>query len=61
MSRSIEKDWVDSIVISDIADPFKPKVTEPKAHVMDSAWELKHGLEVKELDTIPAELLDYFN
>lgn len=40
---------------------FEPPESTNKDTVRDSSRELQEGLETRELDTVPAELLDFFN
>jgi len=58
-SRSAESEWVSSNFFVE-GTKLPPEKPEPKAHIMDSAWDLKNGLVVDELDTIPAELMKLF-
>ncbi len=54
-------EWVDSNFVADM--PPTAVVLDPtasKATLQDSSWDLKKGLDVAELDTIPAELMELF-
>jgi len=60
--RAGVQDWVDSNLFEDFSTPSILE-TKTKHTIQDSAFELKFGCEVHELDfedTIPSELMEYF-
>ena len=54
-SKAGAKEWVDSNFVEPVQEGKSGRFS-----YQDSAFDLKTGCEVSELDTIPGELLDHF-
>lgn len=51
------REWVDSNFFEDVPKVAKP---EKRSSIRESSLDLQDGVEVKELDTVPAEFLELF-
>ena len=55
------RDWVNSTLYGEDLRPQRTsRIHGPKQSFHDSSLELQEGLEMIELDTMPAELMDHF-